>query len=226
MADKKVQKALSPEETTVLGNVKSLIDQLMAGGTDGEVAMASAPPTPDSEEEEPPMVAKANEGPTANPEDKAESRVEDPTDITAANLSEVGKSLAKLVALVESRQPVRKSVAQAPRQTGEASMNNMVMKSLADISTAMKTIADRQNQTETALMNILDGFGVVETVQKSATTKNPAPVQNMDGNMILSELSKVIKSMNGNQVQQENPWVRKSSNHEQLASALPMIFNQ
>lgn len=219
---KKVRKALSPEEQTVLGNVKSLIEQLMGGGTEEQVAMAMDGP-PSFEEEDEEDVMKANMGPTANPEDKAEDRVEDPTDITAGNLSEVGKSLNKLIKIMQVRnQPVRKSARPV------VDNNQLVMKSLAEISTAMKAIADRQNQTDLAITNLLDGFGVVDQVAKSSSAqpvRKSAPVQNMDSTAILGELTSVLKSLGENQNQQSNnPWVHKSSGHAQLAQALPAIF--
>ena len=138
LAKTKVNKALSPEETTVLENIGSLVQQLMSsGGSEMETEVMAAGVVPEDEPEEDEEVMKESNGPTANPEDKAEDRVEDPTDITAGNLSEVGKSLGLLLNMmnVNKSAPVQSVRKSAPN--GDQ-VNVAVLKSLAEISNVMK----------------------------------------------------------------------------------------
>jgi len=227
LADNKVNKALSPEETTVLENIGSLVQQLMAGGENTEVAQAGV--VPEDEEEDPEMMLaqKESNGPTANPETKAEDRVEDPTDITEGNLSEVGKSLGLLLQLVGANKSAPAQAVQKSAPAGGDQVNIAVLQSLAEISNVMKSLANQQNQQNTAISNILDGIGFSENVQKSLDNR-PKPVQNLDANGILNELTTVLKSLNGGQNVQNNnnnAWgnVRKSS-HDELRDSLPAIF--
>ena len=240
MVNKKVQKALAPEEVALVDNIGSLIDQLKSSGggsIEEEVMMADDEEEDmvmktDGEYEEEDEVMKESNGPTANPEDKAEDRVEDPTDITAGNLAEVGKSLNTLVRIMKSRQGVQKSAKQPMRQQSTTSQSDvMVIKSLAQISKVMKSLADRQNSQDLALQNILDGIGFTENVQKSigAQKQSNVPVGNLDGAQVLSELTTVLKGLQSNGQNTgmgQNPqWgnVQKSSRN-QLVEAMPSIF--
>lgn len=202
----KVQKALAPEEATILQNIASLVDQLLAGGGGGEeVEMAEDMP----EDEE---VMKESNGPTANPNDKAEDRVELPTDITEGNLSEVGKSLNKLVGLLERRE-IKKS---APVR--RVQKNDAVMETLAGISEVLKSLSTQQQQNNMAISNIIDGLGVAESMVQPEVQKS-RPVANLDSTAVLNELVQVLKSQN----QDKSKDVRKSS-REELRDALPAIL--
>lgn len=231
-----VQKMLSPQEMAMIENISSMVDQLKSNGMGGEmmeeeVMMADAPMMNDKPTmgemrddemmmakeysmDDKMMAAKADMGPNANPETKAEDRVEDGTEITEGNYSEVGKSLAAIAGQLQriGRPRVAKA---APKQ------DTLVMSALAEITKVMKSISDRQEQSDTALVNILDGLGVVKAVQKSEA---PVPVANVDGTAVLQELTSVLKSLNKNN-QQDNGWgkVRKSG-HQELAQALPSLL--
>lgn len=238
---KTVKKALSPEEVSVLENIGSLVNQLKSSGAgaseddvmmayDEELDMVKKEDIISSEEEEEDVMKESN-GPTANPEDKAEDRVEEPTDITAGNLSEVGKSLNALVRAINGGQTVQKS---APKRRLAPKSNNdvLVMKSIAEISKVMKSLADQQNTQNLAIQNILDGIGFTENVQKSLAvqkSKSSAPIGNLDGTQVLAELTSVLKGLqNGNNDrmgenrQQWSGTVQKS--RTELANALPALF--
>lgn len=221
---KVVKKALSPEETAVIENIKSLVDQLTSTGSAIETEVANAGIVPEEEEQDPEEVMKESNGPTANPEDKAEDRVGDGTDITEGNLSEVGKSLAKLIEIMGAKpqqQIVKKSATPSVDQT-----NLLVMKSLAEISNVMKSLADQQNQQNTAISNILDGIGFTQEVNKSlSSTPKNTPVGNMDGANVVNELAKVLKDLQSGQQQSQDSFSVRKSQHTSLAEALPQIFN-
>lgn len=225
--EKEIAKSLSPEEVTVLDNISTMIEQLKASGmntVDSEITMAAAMPEKEEEKEDEEIIKKANEGPTANPETKAEDRVEEPTDITAGNLSEVGKSLALLAPLFQSLQKKNTSV----KKSSNDQTNAIVMKSLEQISNVMKSLADQQSQQNTAIQNILEGIGFTEKVQKSLEVKKVAtPVGSLDNAGILNELVTVLKGLNnGNNItNQPNNWNVKKNQHVELAEALPSIFN-
>lgn len=227
LANNKVNKALSPEEMTVLENIGSLVQQLTSsGGAEMENEVMNAGVVPEEEPEDPNAIMKESNGPTANPEDKAENRVEDPTDITAGNLSEVGKSLGLLLQLMNVNKSAPAQSVQKSAPAGDQ-VNTAVLKSLAEISNVMKSLADQQNQQNTAISNILDGIGFSENVQKSLDNR-PKPVQNLDGAGLMNELLGVMKSIqNGQNTPQNNnsAWnnVRKSG-HEELRDSLPALF--
>lgn len=212
---------------TVLENIGSLVQQLTSsGGAEMENEVMNAGVVPEEEPEDPNAIAKESNGPTANPEDKAEARVEDPTDITDGNLSEVGKSLGLLLQMmnVNKSAPVQSVQKSAP--AGEQ-VNTAVLKSLAEISNVMKSLADQQNSQNTAISNILEGIGFTENVQKSLDSR-PKPVQNLDGAGLMNELLGVMKSLQGGQNNQQsnnNAWsnVRKSG-HDELRDSLPALF--
>lgn len=215
-AKRKVQKALAPEEKTILENISSLTRELL--GSDEEMVEDTEVMEEDYLEDEE-EVEKASEGPTANPNEKAEDRVDQGTDITEDNYTEVGKSLQRLSRVVKS---------QHSKQSRES---QMVMKSLAEIAKAMKSLSDRQNQTDTALSNIMDGIGLSDAVEKSSVQKNQEgrkPVANMDGNAVMQELASVLKDIAGQNQNSNAPnnWNVRKSAHQDLAQALPHIFKR
>ncbi len=215
---KRVHKALSPEEKTIADNIMSLAQELMAGGGEEDEVIMSEDEMPDyidDEGDEEDEVAKESNGQTANPSDKAEDRVEDPTDITAGNLSEVGKSLAILSRAVKTKKAKTE--------------NTMIMKSLAGIAQAMKSLANQTNNNNMAIQNILDGIGFADNVEVSNAIQKSAkkPIANLDGNAVLLELANVLKGIQtGTPVVKEIPFseVRKNS-RDALRDSLPALFN-
>ena len=152
-------------------------------------------------------VEKADEGPTAN--EKAEERVEDGTEITEGNLSEVGKRVSRSV------------IRQVNKTLRATQDNTAVMQVLSEITKALKGLSDRQGQNETAIEGILDGFGITKAVAEEAgVTKDAAnrPVAQTDQTAILAELMSVVKGMQSTQIDQNRPanWDVAKSNREEL----------
>lgn len=225
---RKVAKAIAPEEATILQNIASMIQELLAGGggAEEEVMMAM-----DEEEDDNFIQKEANGDQAANPNNKAENRVEEPTDITANNLSEVGKSLNTIIKMLSARtnksaggsNSVHKSAVNKSDNT-----NALVMKTLVEVTKAMKNMSTQQEQTNQAVANILDGLGVAESVKKSATVSNK-PVVSMDSNLMANELMTVLKSLAQKEEQSTvgmNSFNVKKSAHAGLASILPQILQR
>jgi len=231
----KVQK-MAPEEITILENIGTMISQLMAGGNmnpvEDEVMMSGdneeddVAKAKDDEEDE---VKKENNGPTANPSTKAEDRVEDPTLNNELNESEVGKAaLAALMNLVQkSSQPKKVQKSAAPKGT-----DALIMNALSEMTSVMKSISDKQGQTDLAMSNILDGIGFTDQmaeqmVQKSAPKHTP--VQNTDSAMIMNAFMEVLKNAGGNSVNQTpqtNNFSVKKDQHSELAGAIGTLLKK
>lgn len=225
---RKVQK-MAPEEVTILENIGTMISQLMAGGNinpvEEEVMMTGDDPEDDvlkAEDEEENDVEKESNGPTANPSDKAEDRVEDPTLNNELNESEVGKALGVLANLVrKSSKPKR-----VQKSAGSNGTNALIMNALSEMTSVMKSISDKQNQNDLAIGNILEGIGFTdqianEMVQKSAPSHQP--VGNVDSTMILNMFTEVLKNAGGNavnQTPQTNNFSARKSQHTELAGAI------
>ena len=241
MPKRKVQKMLSPQEMTMVDNISSLIEQLkstsMAGG---EVEMADAPMMEEEDEmmmqkryndkmmkemvgdPENDMTMKADMGPTANPETRAEDRVEDGTEITEGNYSEVGKALTQIARSLAmlTNQSAKKSVRRPVRKSA---MPDVTMSALKEMTDVLKSIADRQQQHDLAMANMLDVMGVSQAVEKTAKSK--PPVGDISGQAVLTELLEVMKSISKKEDAQGWGAVQKNG-HEQLVSALPHIFSR
>ena len=211
---KTVQKALAPEEKTVIENIAALAGQLIAAGGGEEVTMAEDEMEEEElfEEEE---VVKADEGPSAN--EKAEERVEDGTEITEGNLSEVGKKVSRSV------------IRQVNKTLRATQDNTAVMSVLSEITKALKGISDRQGQSELAISGILDGFGITKDIATEAGVQKAAtrPVAQMDQTAILAELTAVVKSMQTTQVQSNRPanWDVAQKSHDGIREAGPYLLN-
>ena len=215
---KKVQKALAPEEKTVIENIAALAGQLIAAGGSEEVVMAEHENEEEEEffEEDDEEVIKANEGPTAN--EKAEERVEDGTEITEGNLSEVGKRVGRSV------------IRQVNKRLAATQENTAMMQMLAEITKALKGISDRQGQSEQAISGILDGFGITKAVaeeaEKEVQKTAPRPIAQTDSTAILAELMSVVKGMQTTQIQQNRPagWDVAKSSRDALREAGPLLL--
>lgn len=227
----KVQK-MAPEEMTILENIGTMISQLMAGGgnapevspLEAEVQMAADNPEKDPEKD-PEEVQKENNGPTAN--EPAENRVEDPTLNNELNESEVGKAaLNMLMNLVQKSGPKKVQKA-APKGT-----DALIMNALSEMTTVMKSISEKQSETDKALGSVLEGIGITDEmasqmVAKSAPTHQP--VGNPDSAMIMNAFMEVLKNAGNNPVQQTpqtNNFNVKKSQHSELAGAIGTLLTR
>lgn len=214
MNDKnKVQKALTDEEVTILGNIQSLLSQLMqtnqgdqasAAGADVNLAKAEGEMTDeekkkkeddDKKKEDADKAAKAlettqSDGATAS--DKTDDKIdENQTETSEKNTDEVSKALAiALSALLKKNGSVKKSQEINPE-----------IKAIQDLTQVVKGLADNQNVQSDVMAQLLDGLGIAKQleVNKSIAEKNGinkgTPVTNSDNSDItgvLKELAKVI----------------------------------
>ena len=185
----KVNKMLSPEETSLLQDVVAGLGVLLQGNNAGsteeavegtgaqQVEMESgASPKPEIETEEEPVV-KSDDGPTAN--DKAEERTEDGTVVTDANMG----SVMKMLAAMASKNTVQKS-ANPVTGINADTVAQIVLKSIQPIVAEMGSV-------KKDMSNMLDalGFGeAMDTIEKSVnpiqqvqkSTSMNAPVTNQD----------------------------------------------
>lgn len=196
-----VQKMLSPEETSLLQDVMAGLNVLLASnnagsveetteGTGAQTVAMGEGMTPEEEankQEANPddmetsddydEAKKSNDGPTANPQDKAEERVEDGTDLTDANVSTLAKAL---MSLAGKKAPVKKSA--------EQNAADVLVKALQPVMSRMSTIEKDMNAMLEALgfSEAMDSVEKTENpinvVQKSAQGKfsNASPVTNPD----------------------------------------------
>lgn len=237
----KVQK-MAPEEMSILENIGTMIQQMMAGGNpnpiEGEVAMMGDDPedgvikAEGDPEEDPDAVAKENNGPTADPSTPAEARVEDPTLNNELNESEVGKAALNMLMNLVSKSAQPKIVQKAAAPTGT---NALIMNALSEMTSVMKSISDKQGQTDLAMSNILEGIGFTDEmanqmVQKAAPAAAAhQPVGSPDSAMIMNAFMEVLKNVNGNSVNQTpqtNNFSVKKDQHSELAGSIGALLTR
>lgn len=174
-----VQKMLSPEETSLLQDVMAGLNVLLssnnAGSTEEAVEGTGAQTVEMEGDSDPEMEAekqtgemetsenadeaqKSNDGPTANPQDKAEERVEDGTDLTDANVSTLAKAL---MSLAGKKAPVKKSA--------EQNAADVLVK-------ALQPVVGRLNQVEKDMNAMLEALGFSEAMDSIEKSENPINV--------------------------------------------------
>ena len=216
--------ALTEEQKTLLADCKSVIQQIEsieAGeentqekeennmGTDkNEVQMEdqTMESTALSEEEEDDIIAKAAnilkarksktmksaEGVTGD--DDAETRLrDDEPESNQSNVSEVAKSDIKEI-------------------------KNAVIK----MAKVVKSIDQKTDQNENAIVNILEGIGVVEDVQVSQPVRKSAPVRRRP----VADRKKVLKGLNETIKSNVNKDQDSKADSAGLGDAMRMIFGQ
>lgn len=229
---KPVNKQMSPEELANIQAIQGICSEILGAST---VEEAPDPPnTPQKTEEEqengnsvmasqlrkmadeidkacttPPEkpVEKASQGPTAN--ESGEERLMTNTEINDNNMSEVGKALF---------QQLRKSMIQNPPvQTSPVNNNAEVAKLVVQgLAPVLKSMQERQDAQDTALMNVFDALGASESVLKSLETSEQRtpdvrPVTSQDAGLFFAEMMQVMKSQ-GTGSQPSQP-VRKMSGY-------------
>lgn len=201
-----VQKMLSPEETSLLQDVMAGLNVLLGSNNAGAVEETTeasgaqavemgAEPTPEelankgnAEEMETNEVDKSNDGPTAN--DKAETRLEDGTVVTEANLGAVAKMLASLGV----KAPVQKSQSSVDAN----SVAQIVLKALEPVIGKIVAVEkDMNNMLEAlgfsdAMDTVEKAQNPLETIQKSTQSYSNTPVVNPDAGGMIELLSKSI----------------------------------
>ncbi len=254
MGKTSVLKALSPEEQTLVAQMKSIIEQLeslQGGGGEGAEVIEEASLTEkdiisaikklaakdnlgDSTEEGIPDKDKedANKSKSVKKEDNgptanedAEDRAEADTDVNDDNLSEVGKTLMQLFVKSKPKKSVQKNI--------DADIITQA------VAKAILPIAQKIQQIETFNSNVLDALGFSDEVEKSLkapetqevqkglnNSKNK-PIQSIDATGVVGELVNVIKSLTAEKQEQgqfRNDWNGMQKARKDLADALPFIF--
>ncbi len=224
-----VKKALSPEETTVLGNIQSLITELVNMNTSGAAAAQPvAPPAPAAPAV--PVAAKAeittpSDGPTASDDEK--KRIED--NIPEESQDKV-KEVAKAAVLEMFGAMVKPAEPAVPVDPVLAAM-----KSLAE---SVKKIQENVNQNSQASMAIMDGMGVAKqmaVVKTAEAPKGGTPIVGEQDQMMkfASVLGNAINGVNksepkteiapihtGGQITDQNSEIRKSLGDAKTLAAL------
>jgi hypothetical protein len=170
MNPNQVRKDLSPEESAIIADIKSLLAQLESAESAEAPEAAAAP--------EPVEMAAMTDGQPAGSEDqkeleeekiekdetateKADARIDTlPTDDEKA-LSLIGKAFARLSGNVKKdAQPV-----------------DATLLILRRIAKSLDAVSRRQNQTDEAVVGILEGMGVAEQVVAKSAVPAARPVQ-------------------------------------------------
>ena len=225
----KVEKALTPEEQTLVANIKSLLAELEGMQVaDQEVQMAGGPaPMQEKpmkqnpgmaeeivEEEYDETVERAIEhadadGQTAN--DDAEDRLEDLPDTDEANIKEVAKMLARIMT---GQKAVSKN--RAP------SKDTMVVQAITQMAKVVKSLQAQSATQQEILAQFLEGFGVAKSVTNKKVTKSN-PVQSMD----FETMSQVFKAMweaNQNKAEVvETPNAGRSEVHKSMGTLIEAL---
>ena len=203
----KVRKGLSPEEKTLIDNLKSMIAELesmeMADveGNDGvvealkavegmagtapneEIAPVVTPQMPE-ENEKPEVMGLMKEIPTSSDgspgaQAKAEARVEDVPEVDEENIDEVAKALASLL-----------------RRKGVIKTANDPM--MAVVS-AVKAIADEVSVMKASQVELLKGMGIADQIMtiEKAQEAGTKPVASTDRDAVILEVAKALQTLAG-----------------------------
>lgn len=217
----KVEKALDNQTMAIVQNIESLIADLKAiGGAqepDGDESQAqmalNTPPLPDDkepDEDDPNQTTKSVEGTTSN--DKAEAKVGD-------DLPEQAKeNMAALKSIQTSLQSLKN------RAVKSVQTENSIYTAINEITKVVKSLVDRVNEQDAAITNMLNGFGIVDEINKAYTVEKSAnkPVQATDTQLILNAISnlQVNKSQSTEPKVKDLATVRKELGSESVMTAI------
>ena len=218
----KVEKALTPEEETILSNIESLVVQLKQMNA-GEAAEIIEEPeeiamSKQEEEEDEKMEKSIETTPSeaATASDDAEERIDETqTEQAEEAVQEVVKAL--LQAVNKSKKPVKKSA------------NALLIDAIKELTEVQKSSQERVGMLETAFNNILEANGIVkqfELAKKSESSQKVAKTQDAKNQEFMNQLkdffnleSKVEKGKETHSFIGQNEKVQKN-----IQSALPQIF--
>ncbi len=167
----KVQKALSPEEMTLISNIESMLGELKAQGGAGMDPMAA--PAPVAEQQAPIMreddeekigttdektesidkELETSESDSATASDDAEERIDETqTELTEEGVDEVAKQLIKMLrgsgTVKKSKPPV-----------------NPIIAALGKVVEVQKSTQSQVDGIENALTSIMDGLGLFKEME-------------------------------------------------------------
>lgn len=193
-----VNLAMEPEETTILENVLSLVQQLLS--------MQGQSESPEIETM-PPETTKAMQDETGD--DKAEDRLDNQTDVTDESMTDLKKNLALLTGLLGKKKAVQKSIT-----------NDPILKELQTLNQTLQTVIKTQQEQDEWNHNLMQAIGfsddiVTKTLEE---TKQPInsnkPIQGQDMALFAQEFAKhyateVTKSIQGKTTIDNHPFNMK-----------------
>jgi hypothetical protein len=239
---KKVEKALSPEEMTIISNIESMLSELKSysGGGMGDMGnnqeMAAQNPimredseekigTTDEKEKAIDKDLTTTPSDSATASDDAEERIEETqTEITEEGVDEVAKQLAKVLRGIR---PVSKS---KPK-------TNPIIKTLSDMVKVQKSNQDELIELKEAFKGLAEGLGVIKQMEiaKSETNTNKSnPITSSENTKTIEFINSLQEIVNKSNKKEEinkkesgvRPWnanqkiIRKSLNNRQVLKGL------
>ena len=191
---------------TLISNIRSMVDQLEQINS-GEANMADDTievMDEDEYEDDKKMMAKSDEGPTAN--DDADERLETTDEESEKNIQAVKALIRRMDRKIKT---INKSA--SARST----------EPITQLTRVVKTLVDRLQQVEQAQANLLEGLGVGEQIEKSLEQKAEAqkPVQSTDVEKVLKSLLGIV-DQNKPEPPKDRNEIRKSLADRRVLSAL------
>jgi len=199
MDPKNVNKALSPDETALISNIQSLINELLsissgsAGGAPAvnqEVASKEASPDAMTEEEKKKAEKEITETGTdaSTASDNAKERVDGNQAMTdEENVKEVAKALLSVLGKKEEgKKPI-----------------DPIVKTLGDLSFVIQKMKEDQGVIAKTLENVLKATGVIDQIQVIEKSTLAPENKNVDLNTIahVANLINQINKAQGNQTE-------------------------
>ena len=211
---KKVEKMLSPEETTVLSNIASMVNELMQmnqGVPAEEVTEAevNSEDTMDeaTDEKEVKMIVKGLEttpSEAATASDDAEDRMdESQTELSEENLQEV----AKAINMILKGNKVKKS------QPKENSQLNDILGKIVEVQ---KSSQESVNELTTAFGHVLEGLGISKQLEVTKSIEERDDKINKGSN---EELLNFLKQITKSEEKAEPKMSQGNSVRKNLANA-------
>jgi len=208
----KVEKALSPEEGALLGNIKTLIGELEAMSGGGEEAPVEPPvveeevlAAEDGVEEERGMVAPEEEEVTVKGKVVKEADTNSPSDGATASDDTEERIDAPQTELSQEAQD--KAVAKALQNivlaaTGkkEVAPINPVIKSIDGMAKILKANLEIGNANSTAIKHLLDANGItkeMEIAEKSLQAKKEPVVTGTSAQQVVDLVNLLTKAAGG-----------------------------
>lgn len=191
---KKVEKALSTEETTALSNIQSILAEILQMSPESstenlieEDIINNAAEEEDDQvnkEEDEEEVDKSLENTSSDSgtaSDDAEERLEEPLpELTEENINEVAKSLLKLAS--KSKVKVQKS-----------KENSNLSKVMTNMLKIQKNSQEQINDLSEAFQNVLSGLGVSKQIEiAKEAQKKDKPDLSQDNAAVLSLIQKAL----------------------------------
>jgi len=233
MADTVNKAASSQEIQAIVGNIIGLLEELktMEGQMDGmdqapmeegmEMKQENETDRPPMEEEELEKTEKGleqtnSDGSTAN-DDAGVRDEENLTVLTEESVDEVAKALLHLV---KQKKKTEKSKV--------TNSNDNIMPVLQQLNKTLKSMSERQKESENAIEGILEGLGVAKAIENETTQKveksNPAIRSEKSGQEILAYIAKALGE-NRQVEKEEDEYKNYAGNINQSARARKSISN-